>query len=174
MLLQMTTFRNQFFEPRATDCPRLRRSVDAAAMAPRPLGAWFLRHSTAAATLERPGMLRNVESDNRDSRFWRGRHLGNGHKAREHNDKMVGRQRLIRLRRSIFLNFWASDLHVADHRQCCRTAHSSGFADDGFAVACQPQAAVLATLARVDRKPITGPRACSAGFQAACRISLVK
>ena len=72
----------------------------------------------------------------------------NGHKAREHDDKMVGRQRLIRLRRSIFLNFWASDLHFADHRPCCHTAHSSGFADDGFAVARQPQA---------------GPRACSAG-----------
>jgi proteic killer suppression protein len=54
-------------------------------------------------------------------------YLCNGHKAREHNDKMVAGQRLIRLRRSIFLNIWASDLHVADHRQCCHTAQSSGF-----------------------------------------------
>src|ERR1700694_915194 len=96
----------------------------------------------------------------------------NGHKAREHNDKMVGRQRLIRLRRSIFLNIWASDLHVADHRQCCHTAHSSGFADDGFAVARQPQAAVFATLCKVDWKPITGPRACSRGSSPHARFTL--
>src|ERR1700730_17945801 len=73
---------------------------------------------------------------------------------------------------SIFLNIWASDLHVADHRQCCRTAHSSGFADDGFAVARQPQAAVLATVARADWKPMTGPRACGAEFQPAGRVHL--